>query len=42
MYNELVAALKALPGIAITEHEWATRPTGPHGTVQLDFSADYG
>lgn len=40
MYNELVAALKALPGIAIADHEWSTRPTGPHGTVQLDFAAD--
>lgn len=40
MYNELVKDLKALHSVAFTEHEWETRPTGNHGTVQLDFAAD--
>ena len=41
MYTQLVDALKALKkyGIQFTEHEWATRPMAPHGTVQLDFAA---
>ena len=39
MYNELVAALKALKNVSFTESEWATRPTIDHGTVQLDFQA---
>ena len=39
MYDELVAALKEIEGVAFTEHEWATRPAGDHGTVQLDFDA---
>ena len=39
MYQELVTALKALTDVAFTEDEWATRPTGDHGTVQLDFQA---
>lgn len=39
MYNELVTALKALSNVDFTEHEWATRPAGNHGTVQLDFAA---
>ena len=39
MYSELVSALKALKCAAFTEDEWATRPTGDHGTVQLDFQA---
>ena len=39
MYNELVEALKALHGVSFTEHEWATRPEGDFGTVQLDFQA---
>lgn len=37
MYSELVNALKALTCAAFTEDEWATRPQGDHGTVQLDF-----
>ena len=39
MYNELVADLKALPNVQFAEHEWNTRPSGNHGTVQLDFAA---
>ena len=39
MYCELVSALKALKCAAFTEDEWATRPAGDHGTVQLDFQA---
>ena len=39
MYSELVAALKALEGVSFAENEWATRPAGDHGTVQLDFNA---
>lgn len=39
MYSELVAALKALQGVAFTENEWATRPENDHGTVQIDFDA---
>lgn len=39
MYNELVEALKSLSNVEFTEHEWATRPAGNHGTVQLDFAA---
>lgn len=39
MYSQLVAALEALNSVSFTEHEWATRPTGDHGTVQLDFDA---
>lgn len=40
MYSQLVTALKAINGVAFTEDEWATRPTGDHGTVQLDFAAE--
>ena len=39
MYEELVAALKALKNVSFAEHEWATRPTTDFGTVQLDFDA---
>lgn len=39
MYNELVEALKSLANVEFAEHEWATRPSGNHGTVQLDFDA---
>lgn len=39
MYSQLVAALEALNSVSFTEHEWATRPSGDHGTVQLDFDA---
>lgn len=39
MYEQLVADLMALHGVAFAEHEWSTRPTGNHGTVQLDFAA---
>lgn len=40
MYEQLVAALKALDGVQFAEHEWATRPaSSDHGTVQLDFAA---
>ena len=38
MYEQLVGDLKALKNVEFTEHEWATRPSGNHGTVQLDFS----
>lgn len=40
MYNELVEDLKSLTNVDFVEHEWATRPTGNHGTVQLDFDAE--
>lgn len=40
MYSELVAALKAIKDVAFAEHEWATRPFGDHGTVQIDFDAE--
>ena len=39
MYDELVAALKGIDGVQFTEYQWATRPAGNHGTVQLDFEA---
>lgn len=39
MYDELVEALKEIPGLPVAEHEWATRPTGNHATVQIDFGA---
>ena len=39
MYSQLITALKALEGVSFTENEWATRPAGDHGTVQLDFHA---
>lgn len=39
MYDELVAALKAIEGVRFAEYEWKTRPTGNYGTVQLDFEA---
>ena len=39
MYNELVEDLKSLTNVDFVEHEWATRPSGNHGTVQLDFDA---
>ncbi len=39
MYSELVEALVGLYSVKFTEHEWATRPAGDHGTVQLDFDA---
>lgn len=39
MYSELVAALKSIKGVSFAEHEWATRPAGNHGTVQVDFDA---
>ena len=39
MYSDLVNDLKALQAVPIVEHAWATRPTGHHGTVQLDFAA---
>lgn len=38
MYSDLVESLKEIKGVAFTEHEWATRPAGNHGTVQIDFS----
>lgn len=39
MYEDLVNALKAIPGLPVAEHEWNTRPAGNHATVQLDFAA---
>lgn len=39
MYDSLVAALTALQDIDFTQYEWATRPSGDFGTVQLDFEA---
>ena len=39
MYNELLSALQAIRGVSFAEHEWATRPHGNHGTVQIDFQA---
>ena len=40
MYEDLVAALKAIDGVQFAEYEWKTRPTGNFGTVQLDFEAE--
>ena len=40
MYSQLVEALQAIRGVTFTEHEWATRPHGNHGTVQIDFQAE--
>ena len=39
MYSQLVDALKAIRGVDFAEHEWATRPPGNFGTVQIDFDA---
>lgn len=40
MYEELKAALMALEDIPFAEYEWATRPSGNHGTIQLDFDGN--
>lgn len=40
MYDEIVAALKAIPGLPVAEYEWETRPAGNHATVQIDFGAE--
>lgn len=40
MYDEIVAALKAIPGLPVKEYEWETRPAGNHATVGIDFGAD--
>lgn len=40
MYEDLVLALQAIQGLPVAENEWATRPTGNHATVQLDFAAE--
>ena len=39
MYEQLLEALRGLRNVPFAEHEWATRPAGDHGTVQLDFDA---
>lgn len=38
MYEDLVADLKAT-GIPFAEYQWATRPAGDYGVVQLERSA---
>ena len=40
MYDQLVTALKGIKGLQFAEYEWATRPAGDFGTVQLDFEAE--
>lgn len=40
MYEELKADLMALDSIAFAEFEWDKRPSGNHGTIQIDFHAD--
>ena len=37
MYEDLRDDLLNNGQIPIAEYEWATRPAGEHGTVQLDF-----
>lgn len=39
MFDELVAALKAIDGLPFAEYGWNTRPEGCYGTVQIDFGA---
>lgn len=39
MYDALVTALKNISGVQFTEYEWKTRPSGNHGTVQIDYEA---
>ena len=36
-YDTLVSKLKEINGVAFTEYEWETRPSGNHGTIQPDF-----
>ena len=36
-YDTLVSKLKEISGVAFTEYEWETRPSGNHGTIQPDF-----
>ncbi len=38
-YEQLVAALQAIQGVAFKEYEWRTRPDGDFGTVQIDYEA---
>ena len=40
MFDTLVTKLKAIQGLQFAEYEWATRPAGDFGTVQLDFEAE--
>lgn len=40
MYETLVAAMKAITDLPVSEYEWKTRPAGNHATIQLDFGAD--
>ena len=38
MFDALVEDLQDNSGIPFAECEWATRPTGNFGTIQIDFS----
>ena len=40
MFDQLVTLLKAIRNVQFTEYEWQTRPSGNHGTVQIDFEAE--
>ena len=40
MYDALVTDLKSIAGVTIQEYEFKTRPSGNHGTVQMDFEAE--
>lgn len=37
MYDSLKTALLAASTISMAEYAWATRPSGNHGTFQIDF-----
>lgn len=40
MFDELLADLKSIAGVTIQEYEFKTRPSGNHGTLQIDFEAE--
>lgn len=41
IFDELVRQLQAIPGVQFKEYDWKTRPSGNHGTVQLEFEPDH-
>ena len=40
MFDALVSELQSISGVTIKEYEFKTRPSGNHGTVQIDFEAE--
>ena len=40
MFDALVSELQSISGVTIQEYEFKTRPSGNHGTVQIDFEAE--